>query len=47
MLIPHTVYKFAHELDLVAALIAPSNTQIIDKFKEAFTPEIESILTRY
>ena len=40
----HTVPEFAHELDLLAALIGATNTQIIDKFKEAFPPETESQL---
>ena len=40
----HTMHEFAHELDLLAALIGATNTQIIDKFKEAFPPEIESQL---
>ena len=40
----HTVQKFAHELDLLAALICATNAQIIDKFKECFPPEIESQL---
>ena len=39
-----TVHEFAYELDLLAALIGATNTQIIDKFKEAFPPEIESQL---
>ena len=32
----HTVQEFAQELDLLAALIGATNTQIIDKFKECF-----------
>ena len=40
----HTVHEFVHEIDLLAALIGAADAQIIDKFKEAFPPEIESKL---
>ena len=40
----HTVHGFAHEHDLLTAFIGATNAQIIDKFREAFPPEIESQL---
>ena len=37
----YTIQEFVQELDLLAALIGATNTQIIDKFKECFPPETE------
>ena len=40
----NTAQGFAQDLDLLAALIGATNAQITDKFKECFSPEIESQL---
>ena len=36
------MHEFAHKFDLLAALIGSTTVQIINKFKEAFSPEIRS-----